>query len=194
MVVRWTDLYQKEALRQLCNTSFYDKVEKDLTSTNQQLVKSTINDLIVKQELPATVTILIIATRRILCTGWLHKIHKPNNLGRPIVSACSCPSEFISSYLDKIMAPIVRSLPSYVKEGQHELQIFRDFKFLGKDKLIFAMDITSLYIVIPNGEGLLALKHNRAQQTDRQSTEQILQKEIMMVFSSPSYFILTITQ
>ena len=42
---------------------------------------------------------------------------------------------------------------------QHALQIFRDFNFLGEDKLIFTMDITSLYTVIPNGEGLLALKH-----------------------------------
>ena len=57
------------------------------------------------------------------------------------------------------MAPIVRSLPSYVKDSQHALQIFRDFNFLGEDKLIFTMDITSLYTVIPNGEGLLALKH-----------------------------------
>ena len=56
------------------------------------------------------------------------------------------------------MAPIVRSLPSYVKDSQHALQIFRDFNFLGEDKLIFTMDITSLYTVIPNGEGLLALK------------------------------------
>ena len=57
------------------------------------------------------------------------------------------------------MAPIVRSLPSYVKDSQHALQIFRDFNFLGEDKLIFTMDITSLYTVIPNDEGLLALKH-----------------------------------
>ena len=57
------------------------------------------------------------------------------------------------------MALIVRSLPSYVKDSQHALQIFRDFNFLGKDKLNFTMDITSLYTVIPNGEGLLALKH-----------------------------------
>ena len=76
-----------------------------------------------------------------------------------LVSACSCPTELISSYLDKIMAPIVRSLPSYVKDSQHALQIFRDFNFLGKDKLIFTMDITSLYTVIPNCEGLLALRH-----------------------------------
>ena len=57
------------------------------------------------------------------------------------------------------MAPIVRSLPSYVAGSQHALQIFRDLNFLGEDKLIFTMDITSLYTVIPNAEGLLALKH-----------------------------------
>ena len=62
---------------------------------------------------------------------------------------CNCPTELISSYLDKIMAPIIRSLPSYIKDSQHTLQIFHDFNFLGKDKPIFTTDITSL----------LALKH-----------------------------------
>ena len=142
---------------QLSDTSFYAKIDKDLTSTNQQIVKSTINDLIVKQELRGTATYLIITTARTSCIYFFPKIHKPNNPGRPIVSACSCPTE--PSYLDKIKAPIVRSLLSYVKDSQHALQIFRDFNFLGEDKLIFSMDITSLYTVIPNGEGLLALKH-----------------------------------
>ena len=49
LVVWRADLYQKEALRQLFDTSFYAKVDKDLTSANQQIFKSTINDLIVKQ-------------------------------------------------------------------------------------------------------------------------------------------------
>ena len=31
--------------------------------------------------------------------------------------------------------------------------------FLGEDILIFTMDITSLYTVIPNSESLLATKH-----------------------------------
>ena len=111
LVVWRADLHQKEALRQLSDTSFYAKVDKDLTSTNQQIVKSTINDLIVKQELPATATNLVITTPRTSCIYFLPKIHKPNSPGRPIVSACSCPTELISSYLDKIMAPIVRTLP-----------------------------------------------------------------------------------
>ena len=79
--------------------------------------------------------------------------------GRLIVSACSCPTELISSYLDKIMAPIVKTLPSYIKDSQHALEIFRDFSFLGQNKLIFTLDITSLYTVIPKDEGLRVLKH-----------------------------------
>jgi len=43
LVVWRADLYQKEALQQVPDTSFYDKVDKDLTSANQQVVKSTIN-------------------------------------------------------------------------------------------------------------------------------------------------------
>ena len=159
-VVVWrSDLYQKEALWQLSDTSFYAKIPKDLTSKNQKLVKDTIQNLIVNQELPDTATNLIINTPRTSCIYFLPKIHKPNNPGRPIVSACSCPTELISSYLDRIMTPIVKSLPSYIKDSTHALQIFRDFNFSGKDKLIFTMDITSLYTVIPNSKGLQALKH-----------------------------------
>ena len=103
--------------------------------------KFTIQNLIVKQELPATATSLIITTPRTSCIYFLPKIHKPNNPGRPIVSACGCPTELISSYLDKVMAPIVKSLPSYIKDSQveHALENFRDFNFLGQDKLIFTM-------------------------------------------------------
>ena len=32
------------------------------------------------------------------CIYFLPKFHKPNNPGRLIVSACSCPTELISSY------------------------------------------------------------------------------------------------
>ena len=146
-------------MRQLSDTSFYAKVEKDITANNQKIVKDTIQNLIVKQELPATATHLIITIPRTSCIYFLPKIHKPNNPGRPTVSVCSCPTELISSYLDKIMAPIVKSLPSYIKDSQHALEIFRDFNFLGEDKLIFTMDISSPYTVIPNSEGLLALKY-----------------------------------
>ena len=72
------------------------------------------------------------------------------------------------------MAPMVRSLPSYVKDSQHALQIFRDFNFLGEDKLISTMDITSLYTVIPN----VHLYHTAASLSPRRTKS--------FVFASPA--------
>ena len=65
------------------------------------------------------------------------------------------------------MAPIIKTLPSYIKDRQRALEIFCDFNFLGQNKFIFATDITSLYTVIPNDEGLRALKHFFDQRTVR---------------------------
>ena len=50
------------SFRQLSNTSFYAKVNRDLTSTNQKTVKKTIQDLTDKQELPVTAKNLIVTT------------------------------------------------------------------------------------------------------------------------------------
>ena len=78
------------------------------------------------------------------CIYFLPKIHKPNQLGRTIVST---RTELISSYVEKIM------------DSQYALEIVCDFNFPSQNKLIFTMDITSFYTVIPNDEGLRALKH-----------------------------------
>ena len=76
-----------------------------------------------------------------------------------MVPTCSCLTEIISSYLDKIMAVIVKTLPSYIKESRNALEIFHDFNFLGLNRFLSVMNITSLHTVIPNGEGFLALKY-----------------------------------
>ena len=55
-------LYQRQALRQLSDTSLYAKVDKDLNFINQNVVKNTTNDLIAKQELPVTAKTLAITT------------------------------------------------------------------------------------------------------------------------------------
>ena len=97
-VVVWrTDLYRQEAFRQLSDTSFYAKVDKDLTSANQKTVKKTIQDLIDKQELLVTAKNLIVTTPRTSRIYFKLKILIPNNPGRPLLSACSCPTELISS-------------------------------------------------------------------------------------------------
>ena len=50
--------------------------------------------------------------------------------------------------LSTFMAPIIKTLPSYIKDNQHALEIVRVVNFLGQDKLLFTVDITSLFRVI----------------------------------------------
>ena len=37
------------------------------------------------------------------------------------------------------MAPIIKTLPSYIKDSRHALEIVLEFHFLGQDKLIFTI-------------------------------------------------------
>ena len=88
-VVVWrTDLYKQEAFRQLADTKFYAKVNKDLTQANQKIVKDTVNKLILEQKLPSTARNLFVTTPKTSTLYLKPKIHKPNNPGRPIISAC----------------------------------------------------------------------------------------------------------
>ena len=52
-------------------------------------------------------------------------------------------------YLDKIIAPMVKTLSSYIKNSQHALEIFRGFNFPGKKKLTFTDDIIIFYPIVP---------------------------------------------
>ena len=53
-----------------------------------------------------------------------------------IVSACNCPTENISAYLDEVMAPLIRCFPSHAKETNHTLHICDSFSFDRKRLLV----------------------------------------------------------
>ena len=72
------------------------------------------------------------------------------------------------------MTPIVKSLPSYIKDSNHALEISRYFNFSGKNKIIFTMDIRCLYTVIPNNEGLQTLKYFFNQRPIKKSSSETL--------------------
>uniref|UniRef100_A0A0B7BLE8 Reverse transcriptase domain-containing protein n=1 Tax=Arion vulgaris TaxID=1028688 RepID=A0A0B7BLE8_9EUPU len=93
------------------------------------------------------------------CLYLLPKIHKPNNPGRPIVSACSCPTESISAFLDGIFRPLVETLPSFLKDTTHALSTFLSTSLLpGRTYRLFLLDVCSLYTSIPHRDGLAALQ------------------------------------
>ena len=131
------------------------KLTEDATKRNQETVEAFIIQAIAKKELRQSATNLIVQHPRTSKFYLLPKLHKPGNPDRPILSACQCPTETFASYLDKVTAPIIRGLDSYVKDSGHMLTILDSFRFRGEHRFILTMDIKSLYTVIPNDEGLL---------------------------------------
>ena len=160
-VVWRTDLYIAEANRQLTDERFYKKIPSDATHSSQQEVKTFITTAIASNQLPPSATNLIVEHPRTSKFYLLPKIHKPGNPGRPIVSACSCPTELLAVYLDHLTTPFVRSRDSYVKDTTHMLNILDSLRLRDGDgqRLIFTMDIKSLYTVIPNDGGFRALQY-----------------------------------
>ena len=77
------------------------------------------------------------------------------------MSACSCPTEHFSEYLDAVLQPLVRSLPTYIKDSTHTLNLVEDINQNQnfEPKYLFTMDMTSQYTCSPNSDGLKSLKH-----------------------------------
>ena len=98
---------------------FTNAYPKTPQKKNQETVEAFITQAIAKENLPQSATNRIVQHPRTSKFYLLPKIHKPGNPGRPIVSACQCPTELLASYLDKVTAPFVRGLDSYVKDWPH---------------------------------------------------------------------------
>lgn len=94
----------------------------------QEKVEKTVNGMSVKCARSPSAKQLVVTTPRTSRFYLLPTIHNPD-LGRPIVSNCTFPTENISSHLDEVMAHLVRSLPTYVKDTNHALHLFDSFRF-----------------------------------------------------------------
>ncbi|XP_059150561.1 uncharacterized protein LOC131937289 [Physella acuta] len=162
-IVVWDkDLYTKEAYKQLSDSTFYSPRLKDGILTNNTVVTKTVNTLIASKKLPKTASSLRIFDSKLGRPSFylLPKIHKSGCPGRPIISACACPTETISSFLDSVFKPRVEALPSYLKDTNHAILTLESLKFTSnKPRLIFLLDVVSLYTSIPHKDGLLAIKH-----------------------------------
>ena len=100
--------------------------KKTTLSLDQREICKTVRELISTDALPMTARLLIKHHPKLPTFYLLPKIHKFNNPGRPIVSACSCPTEHISECLDAVLQPLVQSLPTYIKDSTHALNFIED--------------------------------------------------------------------
>ena len=162
-VVVWDrKLYIAEVYKQFDNPINYQKLNNKKTlSVDQREIAKTVRDLISANTLPMTAKLLVKHHPKLPTFYLLSKIHKFNNPSWPIVSACRCPAEDNSEYLDAILQPLEQSLPTYVKDSSHALNLIEDINpnpnF--EPKYLFIKDVTSLYTYIPHSDGLKALKH-----------------------------------
>lgn len=148
--------YIEEANRQLNNTAHYHPIPSDPTMNFQKEINKFIDFCVQTNSLPTDAhTCLKRQHPRTPCLYFLPKIHKTNHPGRPIVSGCGGPTEPISQYVDKILQPFVPTLPSYVKDTGHFLQILHQIDQIQPGDYLMTFNVSALYTNIPHSEGIL---------------------------------------
>ena len=86
----------------------------------------------------------------------LPKIHKKDCPFRPIVSQINSPSYKINKYLDYLLTTAEKNIPNLLQDTTKFLQIINNLDALPNDCLLFTIDVTSLYTVLPHN---LVLKY-----------------------------------
>ena len=86
------------------------------------------------------------------------KIHKTGNPGHPVVSSVNCHTYTISKYVDFHLQPIVKNIPSYVRDTTDFFQKLDKIKNIPSDCLLVTLDLKLLYTNIPNNEDIKAVR------------------------------------
>ena len=87
----------------------------------------------------------------------LKKIHK-NPMGiRPIFSSCSNATETISQYVDYWLQPLMKNLPSYLKNTMELINKLKNFQ-IEPNTILVTIDVKSLYTCIPHKDGINACR------------------------------------
>ena len=73
----------------------------------------------------------------------LPKIHKTWLPGRPIVSSCEASTENVYKFVDCHLGPLIRKIPSYIKDTNHFLLKLRGVTTLPTESLLVTLDVTS---------------------------------------------------
>lgn len=90
---------------------------------------------------------------------FIKKLHKTPHDVRPIVSGSSGPTENISSFLDYYLQPLVLKTSSYTRDSK-TLITHMEKTTLPEDCLLCTIDVKSLYLNIPQRQGIeAALNH-----------------------------------
>lgn len=80
----------------------------------------------------------------------LCKIHKKDHPLRPIVSQINSPAYKLNKYLDYILTTAEKNIPNLLKDTTNFLQIIDSLPAILPGTLLYTIDVTSLYTVLPH--------------------------------------------
>ena len=144
-------------MRQLNNKQHYETSTLKLFELSNKKIKAHLSNCVSNGLIPpATHLQLTTKSPRLPTLYLLPKIHKANNPGRPIISACGGPTEKIS-FVDHVLKPHVTSLPSHVKDTTHFLNHLSTLD-VPDNHFLMTIDVSSLYTNIPHNEGIDACR------------------------------------
>lgn len=151
IVILDTETYNNKMLEMLKDPITYTQIDNlDLTKAKQQ-VDSVIIDLFINEYITKKQKqFLIRDTPKLPKLYGLPKIHKPNNPMRPIVSQIDSPAYYLNKYLDYLLTTAEKSIPNLLQDTTKFLQIISALGPLPTNSILFTIDVTSLYTVLPH--------------------------------------------
>jgi hypothetical protein len=127
-VVLWDrPCYIREMERQLSDPNTYVEEKENSTRHYEEIISSKLDVMesegLISAELAEELRPSNSRTPPMYGLPKIHKLDPPVNFAtgaackaRPIVSACGCPTERISAYIDDHIRPLAQSVPSYLKD------------------------------------------------------------------------------
>ena len=161
-VVVWgLDQYCKEALGQLRDKNVYEKVESNPMHRVTSLIDGKLQKLVREGKISEENREYLKGESLNLGRFYLlPKIHKRliDVPGRPVISNCGTPTERISEFVDYHINPIVKSLPTVLRDTSDFLRKLEDLGYIPETAIFATIDVVGLYPHIPHGEGLDSMK------------------------------------
>ena len=152
------DSYIKEANRQLSAKASYKQLTQDPTLQHNRMINQTIerfkNEKLLPQKIADGLKITNPKTPKFYISP---KIQKTNNPGRPVINSIECHTSEISRFVDHHLQPVVKQIPSYIKDTNHFINKVNNFS-VPVNSILVTMDARSLYTSIPCNEGIAATK------------------------------------
>ena len=157
IVVQDRDSYINDGLSHLANDKVYKPLTRDITPDIKANISDKIETLYRTGMLDKEMRDFCMPPKnhRTSQLYFLKKIHK-NPMGiRPIVSSVNSITENISQYVDIWLQPIMKKLPSYIKDTTEFINLVEKTP-LPSGCILASIDVSSLYTNIPHSEGKLA--------------------------------------